>query len=114
MANIINTFTFREALIISLSVFFADWMSGIAAALRSDRHLKSSVMRQSLSDKAVKYFHFVLIGLAFAYSNVLHDIAPVVVMIPAIPEVLSLFENIQIIKTKIDTKPKEENENENN
>jgi len=110
MELLFNLLNFREALTISISVFFADWISGVAAALRSGRHVKSAIMRQTISDKAVKYFHFILIGLAFSYTDALKELSSIVVLIPAVPEMLSIFENIKIMKTKIDTKPKEDSD----
>jgi hypothetical protein len=113
MEQIYNLLTFREALIVSISVFFLDWISGVTAALRSGRHLKSSIMRETISKKAVNYFHFILLGLVFSYTGALDDLAPLVVIIPAVPELLSLWENMRIIRTKIDTKPKDEEDSEN-
>jgi hypothetical protein len=110
MNNLLDLLTFKEALIISLSAFFVDWISGVTAGLRSGRHIKSSIMRESISEKAVKYFHFILIGLAFSYTGVLDDVAPLVVLIPAVPEVLSIFENIKICRTQIDTKGADKND----
>ena len=106
LEQLFNLLSFNEALIISLTVFFVDWICGIVAALRSGRHVKSSIMRVSISLKAEKFFTYMLIGLAFHYTDAFHNIAAVVVIIPAIPELLSIFENIKIARTKIDTKPK--------
>ena len=105
---------FYPALIISLGVFFADWVTGVAAALRSGRRLKSSIMVTGVSKKITNFFYMFIIGLAFDIASQistvdgpLAEIATVLVLIPAIPELLSLWENFKIIKTGEDSKPKE-------
>jgi hypothetical protein len=120
MNDLLNFLSFQEALIIAISVFFTDWVAGVVAALRSGRHLKSSIMRESISTKVINYFHFFLIGLAFYFAAIIGDyqeslskLAVVIVLIPAVPEILSIFENIKIARTQIDTKPKEDSDDDN-
>ena len=108
MEQLFNLLHFHEALVISICVFLADWVSGVVAALRSGRRVKSSIMRHAISEKAEKFFTYMLIGLAFNYTTAFESVAAVVVLIPAVPEILSIFENVKIAKTKIDTKPKED------
>lgn len=114
VSQIINMVSFHQAAIISLSVFIADFITGITAALRSGRHIKSSVMHQTLSKKITNYFYFLIIGLSFYIASSIGSseaplelIATIVVMIPAMPELLSLWENFKIIRSSVDTKPKE-------
>ena len=113
--------TFAQTATIALGVFASDFIAGVMAALRSGRHIKSSIMGQGLSKKATGYFHYFVIGLAFyiasstggAETAYLEGLASLIVLVPTIPELLSVFENIKIIKTGVDTKPKEEDDNVN-
>jgi hypothetical protein len=43
-------------------------------------------------------------------TRYLHGLASLIVLVPTAPELLSVFENIKIIKTGVDTKPKGESE----
>ena len=106
---------YHEAIVISIAVFAADFISGVTAGLRCGRRIKSSVMHQSLSKKVSNYFFFLIIGLSFyvasgvGYSSVpLAELAAIITLVPALPELLSICENIKILCTKKDTKPKEE------
>jgi hypothetical protein len=106
--------TFTQTATIALGVFASDFIAGITAALRSGRHIKSSVMGQGLSTKATGYFNYFIIGLAFYIASrvggtetaYLEGLASLIVLVPTLPELLSVFENIKIIRTGIDTKPK--------
>ena len=119
MLNIVN---YYQAVVISIAVFLADFMTGVTAGLRSGRRIRSSVMHQSLSKKVSNYFFFLIIGLAFYLASKvgsgdapLHELAAIITLVPAVPELLSVYENIKIAWTKRDTKPKrEENENDSN
>ena len=106
---------FHEAIVISIAVFVGDFISGVTAGLRSGRHIKSSVMHQSLSKKVSNYFFFLIIGLSFyvasmvGYSSApLAELSAIITLVPALPEILSIYENIKIMCTKKDTKPKED------
>jgi hypothetical protein len=109
--------TFAQAATIALGVFAADFLAGVTAALRSGRRIKSSVMGQGLSEKAAGFFNYFIIGLAFYLAarvggeetRYLHGLASLIVLVPTAPELLSVFENIKIIKTGVDTKNKEGN-----
>ena len=110
------TINFAQASIISVAIFLTDFATGVIAGLRSNRRIRSAIMHQTLSKKVANYFNFLIIGLAFYLaSNIgpekapLASVAVILVIIPAVPELLSLRENFRIIKTGLDTKPKSEN-----
>ena len=110
--NILGSLTFTQTLTIAVGVFLSDFIAGVTAGIRSGRRIKSSIMRQGISDKAVCYFNYFVIGLAFYLAGraggedtqFLHGIATLIILFPTVPELLSVFENIKIIKTGIDTK----------
>jgi len=112
MEELLNALHFHDALIISITLFFVDWMAGIAAALRSGRRIKSSIMRSSIAEKSEKWFTYLLVGLAFNYTETFDSVAAMVVLIPFVPEVVSIFENVRIARTRIDTKPKREDDSD--
>ena len=113
--------TFAQTATIALGVFASDFIAGVTAALRSGRHIKSSIMGQGLSQKASNFFNYFVIGLAFyiaghtggTETGYLEGLASLIVLVPTVPELLSVFENIKIIKTGVDTKSKEESDNDN-
>ena len=120
LTDLLNVLNFYQAMVISVAVFLADFMTGITAGLRSGRRIRSSVMHQSLSKKVSNYFFFLVIGLSFYVASKvgtgdapLHELAAIITLVPAMPELLSVYENIKIAWTRKDTKPKEDADNGN-
>ena len=117
LAGMLNYLNFYQAMVISIAVFLADFMTGVTAGLRSGRRIRSSIMHQSLSKKVSNYFFFLVIGLSFYVASKvgeggapLQELAAIITLVPAMPEILSIYENLKIAWTKHHTKPKKEEE----
>ena len=125
MEQVVNNLSgmhFYQALIIVFGIFFADMLVGILAAWSSGRKIKSGVMVLCQSKKLHTFFAHIIIAVSFYFAaqlgkamgaenvEILGGFATIVVAIPAIPEIISIVENFKIMKTKIDTKQKEEKE----
>ena len=115
LTDLLNIFNYQQALIITLAIFGADFVSGLIASLRSGRRIKSSIMHQTLTKKSQSFFYYIMVGLAFFVAsyftedhNFLMNIGSIITIIPAVPELISIFENVRIMKTGVDTKPKTE------
>ena len=99
--------SFYQIATISIGLFFADFIVGVAASLRAGRRIKSSVMHQGLSKKMMSYCYHLVVGLAFhfasmegeeAVAGILGSIGAAIVFLPAIPELLSIYENWKEIR----------------
>jgi hypothetical protein len=118
LVDIINTLHFYQALTIVTGIFISDIFVGLVAAASSGRKIKSEIMVACQDRKFQSFFRYIIIGvgLYFAASigtSIGHDdtsaleaLSTVTVLIPAIPEFISIFENFKIIRTKVDNKPK--------
>ena len=121
----LSTLHFYQALIIVFGVFFSDMAMGIIAALASGRRIRSQIMVACQDKKMQNFFKYIIIGVAFHSAAImgyfvgaepllaLDIFAVLIVCIPAIPEIVSIFENLRIIQTKNDTKPKPDSGNQN-
>ena len=109
---------FYQALAIVVGIFLSDFVVGVIAAVSSGRHIKSHIMAACQDRKMQSFFKYIIMAVGFHLAAILGSymgiaetmslsaIGTVIIAIPAVPELLSIFENAKIIRTGIDTKPK--------
>ena len=112
----IEVIPYMGILAIVVSTLFADMIVGLIAAIASGRHIKSSIMVACQDKKMQSFFRYIAYSVGFYVAAMLCKnvpemkglctIAKMICIIPAIPELVSIFENIKIAKTGEDTKKK--------
>ena len=105
--------SFYQVAVISIGLFFADFIAGITASLFAGNRIMSGIMQEGLSRKMTGYFYHLVVGLAFYLASMnggsvvsvsLNKIGQAIIILPAIPEILSIYENWQSITSKRDKK----------